>query len=1034
MDATWIQRFEHTMNSMRTEEIEREIKNENRNLKYGKTQYVQSRSQTEWSDKERSENRTIEIKCNDTNESNYLYHKHYKHRSPLHSYNTYLEPLHYYEQEIKKEIKEDDDNEDDDNTLIEKCKIHKRIIENYKDDNIISLYPWQVECLDKLRKVHWSKGENFIYVAPTSGGKTLVSEIYIFEQLFKRSISWEIDSVKVFFAFPLNALINEKMSYFSKICKGTNIIVGSEIQGSDIILCTYERLNGFLNKKEVPENSIIIIDEMHILNECPRGIYIENIISKVLYLNRNNPTMKVITMSGTLNNLLLLKKWMNAILYVSEYRPQQIQEFYICNFKVYEKGNEGFIKKCELNTSGDIKVKEKYDNANDNGDDSNYITDTFLMSMKYKIRTFINQNKDVSHDSTTYALLHLSSESQQKFMNVLIFCRSKKICEQFANMIGKFLFSSHTNQILKEEKEEEKKRREKLSYQREMIIQQIENVDYLIGKNMEEMIRTGVAYYHSALNTKVKRILENAFKEKVLFLLTCTSSLAVGLNLFVDRVIISSPFVGNLFITETTYKQMIGRAARHRKGDAFILVDKSNEKKLLHMFKQNKTIIKSTMHNNMETLEKYSIELASLWDESFHFSTFLYLFSFSFFFYEIISNYEKEQKEHEKERENDTVHLDMDIHNKNNIFNNDTTINHHNNTYNNNNNNNRVLENEDPSVLKRSVLTTCPLENITEFHNFNDTNNNTTDWSLPSYKQISNNHKIEKDIYRKKEEEKEPEQIYDDTSKSVLIDLHKCTKEEIYFYKKKKDELHKLINYMIKHKCIGIKNNEFYLTTFGKSLCISNFSITTGVDLLNDMNSFNNILYLYNNMHICYIIAVPNINISSFIYSISFLRELITKYTDSHSQNVIFNVLEFNRERIHMLYVQKENHTQTSWTGFTNIIKDKTMENKHYKLYIAILLYMFLKKYSNKCICEVFKITQDVLQCILQKTLMHTHILITFFDQMGSWIMASILKKVVQQFNKRSKEVFNNFNNDFFTNQNTVATRNIFRKFSDHKT
>lgn len=48
------------------------------------------------------------------------------------------------------------------------------LAENYKTRGIRSLHPWQWECLCQPVVV---EGRNFLYTAPTSGGKSLVAEV-----------------------------------------------------------------------------------------------------------------------------------------------------------------------------------------------------------------------------------------------------------------------------------------------------------------------------------------------------------------------------------------------------------------------------------------------------------------------------------------------------------------------------------------------------------------------------------------------------------------------------------------------------------------------------------------------------------------------------------------------------------------------------------------------------------------------------------------------------------------------------------------
>ncbi|VWU52877.1 DEAD/DEAH box helicase, putative, partial [Hepatocystis sp. ex Piliocolobus tephrosceles] len=520
--------------------------------------------------------------------------------------------------------------------IVEKCfikkdyslyryNIEKEIIHNYKKENIDKLYDWQGECLDELKKVKWDLGENFLFIAPTSGGKTLVTEIFAFEEIKK-------NSSKVFFLFPLNALISEKMTYFQNICNDTNIKISSEFQENGIILCTYEKMNNYFNKnldhhpisiesksnkrnvitysneyleKNYNNNTnfsdktsfVLIIDEFHLINEKGRGIYIENIISKILYLNKNGWKIKLICMSGTLNNLPVLKKWLNARIYISSYRPKEIKEHYICNNKVYKKEKEsGFSYFCDLydldkyKNSNNVNIdslflENVYSNSlystlgngiiNNVKRDSNDMlysslnkNDTFNKiyshseSIKNIISNFLKYRNCLLDNNLMHPLLYLAYNSLIKNLSTLIFCSTKRNCEIYINLINQFLSSINFENS-----------NEEVKIRRQILNEKILKIDKYIYEKMNKLITNGICYYYSDINKSIKSLLILSYKERSLFLLTCTSTLSVGLNLQVDRVIITSPFIAENMLTITQYKQMIGRAARLKEGDSFLLIE-----------------------------------------------------------------------------------------------------------------------------------------------------------------------------------------------------------------------------------------------------------------------------------------------------------------------------------------------------------------------------------------------------------------------------------------------------------------------------
>ncbi|XP_075736362.1 mutagen-sensitive 301 isoform X2 [Rhipicephalus microplus] len=154
----------------------------------------------------------------------------------------------------------------------------------------------------------------------------------------------------------------------------------------------------------------------------------------------------------------------------------------------------------------------------------------------------------------------------------LVFCPTKQNCESVALLLARFL-----PQSLLDHKREQK----------EALLQTLRAELGQVCRVLRQTLPMGVAYHHSGLTVEERRIVEDAYTSGVLCCLTCTSTLAAGVNLPAKRVILKSPYTGTEFLTRSVYQQMAGRAGRagmDSSGESILIVpntDKEKVRKLL---------------------------------------------------------------------------------------------------------------------------------------------------------------------------------------------------------------------------------------------------------------------------------------------------------------------------------------------------------------------------------------------------------------------------------------------------------------------
>ncbi|XP_038223120.1 DNA polymerase theta-like [Zerene cesonia] len=410
------------------------------------------------------------------------------------------------------------------------------IVTRYEQKGIQEMFQWQVDCLSNPRVL--LNCSNLVYSAPTSAGKTLVAEILTIKTILERQ-------KKVIIILPFVSIVREKMFYLQHILSSSGIRVegfmGSQsppggLQSVHIAICTIEKANSLVNKL-LDENSIselgaIIVDELHLLGDSHRGYILELLLTKVKYVTNksDNVQIQIIGMSATLPNLEVLSSWLDAELYITDFRPIPLDEFCLIGNKYYDKQGK------------------------------------FISNIKR-----ITENEDIDY------VLNICLETIKEGCSILIFCMTKNRCESLAQSIASSFFKlgcggNEVGTILREELKTDAIAE---------VLEQLKNCPVGLDQVLKNVVSFGVAYHHAGLTFDERDIIEGGFKSGAIRVLVATSTLSSGVNLPARKVIIRSPVFQRQPINILTYKQMIGRAGRmgkDTKGESILVCTQAEQK------------------------------------------------------------------------------------------------------------------------------------------------------------------------------------------------------------------------------------------------------------------------------------------------------------------------------------------------------------------------------------------------------------------------------------------------------------------------
>ena len=204
-----------------------------------------------------------------------------------------------------------------------KDKIPQKLYDAIAVAGVTELRPAQVKSV----KAGLLEGKNLLVCTPTASGKTLIAELASISAILNKK-------GKAVYVVPLKALATEKYNDFKKrygsfirvaISIGDFDSSDAYLADYDLLIVTSEKLDSLIRHHApwVKMISVVVIDEIHLLNDPGRGPTLEILITMLRQLL---PKSQLIALSATIGNPEELARWLDAELVTDNWRPVRLHQ------------------------------------------------------------------------------------------------------------------------------------------------------------------------------------------------------------------------------------------------------------------------------------------------------------------------------------------------------------------------------------------------------------------------------------------------------------------------------------------------------------------------------------------------------------------------------------------------------------------------------------------------------------------------------------------------------------------------------------
>ena len=265
---------------------------------------------------------------------------------------------------------------------------------------------------------------------------------------------------------------------------------------TDIAICTIEKANSLVNRlmeeKKINNLGVVVVDEMHMIGDEHRGYLLELMLTKIKFLTETTKvegdkicdSLQIIGMSATLPNIDMLAGWLQADLYLTDFRPVPLTEL---------------IKVGSSIMDIDKKKLRQIDTADIVSGDEEHIIPLCLQTIREK-------------------------------NSVLIFCPTKAWCEKLSEILAKNLRNSSPPTSKVSPSGFVKASQLVLFDDNGLseVMEQLRRCPVGLDPVLAKVIVNAVAFHHAGLTFDERDVIEGAFRRGVIKVLVATSTLSSG--------------------------------------------------------------------------------------------------------------------------------------------------------------------------------------------------------------------------------------------------------------------------------------------------------------------------------------------------------------------------------------------------------------------------------------------------------------------------------------------------------------------------